>query len=173
MICNASVIAFGLLGGTALPLGAHDLEAESLSAADLLDAKESITIGSSKLRLTAEIWRDFMPMALADDSAAARAALAATRGMMIGVKVIDEGGKSLPKSLHAEVVYVVQGDRIWQSSAIEQRRNESNPSVLDLEIRKGPQWEPRSFVDIFVRIKDGNGAPFLLVVHHQIINVAE
>jgi hypothetical protein len=39
-------------------------------------------------------------------------------------------------------------------------------------IRKGPQWEPRSFVDIFLRITDGKGAPFLLVVKHQTIDVA-
>jgi hypothetical protein len=111
-------------------------------------------------------------MPMADDSAAARAALAAARGRIASVRLIDEGGKPLPKSLHADEVYLVQGDRLWQTSAIEERRDESNPSTLEFVIRKGPQWEPRSFVDIFVRIKDGKGVPFLLVVHHQVINVA-
>jgi hypothetical protein len=113
-----------------------------------------------------------MPMALADDSAAARDALATARGIMATVKLINENGKPLPKSLHAKVVCVVQSDRIWQTSAIEERRDESNPSSLDFVIRKGPQWEPRSFVDVFVRIKEGNGVPRLLVIHHQIINAA-
>jgi hypothetical protein len=171
-ICNASVIALILIGGMAEPLGAREHRPESLSAADLLDARESIAVGSLKLRLTAYLWRDFMPMAVADDSAAAREALAAARGMMVSVKLIDENGKPLPKSLHAEVVCVVQGDHIWQTSAIEESRDESNPSSLGFVIRKGPQWEPRSFVDVFVRIKEGNGVPLLLVVHHQIINAA-
>ncbi len=84
-------------------LGARELKSESLSAANLQDAQESIAVGSLKLRLTAYLWRDFMPMALADDSAAAREALAAARGMMASVKLVDENGKPLPKSLHAEV----------------------------------------------------------------------
>jgi hypothetical protein len=172
MICNATAIALGLFGGVVLPLGAHDLKSELLSAADLQDARESIAVGSSKLRLTASIWRNFMPMALADDSAAARDALAARRGIMATVKLINENGKPLPKSLHAEVVCVVQGDRIWQTSAIEENRDESNPSSLDFVIRKGPQWEPWSFVDVFVRIKEGKRVPLLLVIHHQIINAA-
>jgi hypothetical protein len=172
MFCNAIVIALGLIGGMARPIGAHELKSESLSAADLLDARESIAIGSLNLRLTAYLWRDFMPMALADDSAAAREALAAARGMIAIVKLIDENGKPLSKSFHAEEVCIVQGDHIWQTSAIEERRDESNPSSLDFVIRKGPQWEPRSFVDVFVRIKEGSGVPLLLVVHHQIIDVA-
>jgi hypothetical protein len=90
--------------------------------------------------------------------------------MIAIVKLIDENGTPLPKSLHAEVVCVVQGDHIWQTSAIEERRDESNPSSLDFVIRKGPQWETRSFVDVFVRIKEGDGVPRLLVVHHQIID---
>jgi hypothetical protein len=170
MICNASVIALSLMGGMARPLGAHELKSDSLSAADLLDARESIAVGSLKLRLTAYLWRDFMPMALADDSAAAREALAAARGMMASVKIIDQNGKPIPKSLHAEVACVVQGDHIWQTSAIEESRDD--PSSLGFVIRKGPQWEPRSFVDVFVRIKEGNGDTLLLVVHHQIINAA-
>src|ERR1700722_14947389 len=106
MICNASVIALSLMGAMPPPLGARELKSESLSAADLQDAQESIAVGSLKLRLTAYLSRDFMPMALADDSAAAREALAAARGMMASVKLIDENGKPLPKSLHAEVVCV-------------------------------------------------------------------
>jgi|SRR5665213_525232 len=172
MVCNASVIALSLMGGTAPSLGAREPKSESLSAADLQDAQESIAVGSWKLRMTAYLWRDFMPMALPDDSAAAREALAAARGMMASVKLVGENGKPLPKSLHAEVVCVVQGGHIWQTSAIEESRDESNPSILSFVIRKGPQWEPRSFVDVFVRIKDGNGVPLLLVVHHQIINAA-
>jgi hypothetical protein len=156
MICSAGAIAFGLFGGIALPFGTHDLKSDSLSSANLVDARESISIGGSKLRLTAYLWRDFMPMALADDSAAARAASAAARGMIASVKLTDEDGKPLPKSLHADEVYVVQGDRIWQTSAIEERGDESNPSTLEFVIRKGPQWEPRSFVDIFLRIKNGS-----------------
>jgi hypothetical protein len=172
MICNASGIALSLMGGTAPPLGARELKSESLSAADLQDAQESVAVGSLKLRLTAYLWRDFMPMALADDSVAAREALAAARGMMASIKLIDENGKPLPKSLHAEVVCVVQGDHIWQTSAIEESRDESDPSTISFVIRKGPQWKPRSFVDVFFRIKEENGVPLLLVVHHQIINAA-
>jgi len=91
---------------------------------------------------------------------------------MASVKVFDENGKPIPKSLHAEVVYAVQGDHIWQTSAIEESRDESNPSSLDFVIRKGPRWKPGSYVDVFARIKEGKGVPVLLVVHHQIIGSA-
>jgi hypothetical protein len=94
-------------------------------------------------------------------------ALAAARGLIVTVRLIDEGGPPLPKSFHVEMVYVIQGDQIWQTSEIEQGRNQS-----EFVIRKGPQWEPRSFVDIFLRITDGKGAPFLLVVKFQTIDVA-
>lgn len=170
--CSASVIALCLTTAIATPLGVRELPSEPLSAADLQDAKESVTLGSLKLRLTAYLWRNFMPMGLADDSAAARDALAAARGMMASVALVDENGKSLPKSLHAEVVCVVQDSHIWQTSAIEESRDESNPSTLSFVVRKGPHWEPRSYVDVFVRIKERNGAPLLLVAHHQIINAA-
>jgi hypothetical protein len=172
VICNASVIALGLIGGTAHPLSANDLNSESLSAADLPDARESIAVGDFNLRLTAHLWRDFMPMSLADDSAAAREALAAARGLIAIVKLIDENGKPLPTSLHLEVICVVQDDHIWQTSAIEERRDDSDPSSRDFVIRNGPQWAPRSFADVFVRIREANGVPHLFVVHHQIIEAA-
>jgi hypothetical protein len=172
MICSASVIALGLIGGITGLLSANELNSESLSAADLPDARESIAVGGFNLRLTAQLWRDFMPKGLADDSAAASEALAAARGMIVIVKLIDESGKPLPISLHAEVICVVQDDHIWQTSTIEERRDESNPSSLDFVIRKGPKWAPRSFADVFVRIREGNGVPLLLVAHHQIIEAA-
>ena len=62
MLCNASVIAFSLLGGTLLTFGADDLRSGSKSTPDLSDARESVAIGSSRLRLTADVWRNFMPM---------------------------------------------------------------------------------------------------------------
>jgi hypothetical protein len=51
MIFNASIIALGLIGGMARPLGAHELKSKSLSVADLLDARQSVAVGSLNLRL--------------------------------------------------------------------------------------------------------------------------
>jgi hypothetical protein len=172
-IFSSSAIVWSLSSGNASPLGANDLESNQLLGADLSAARESITIGSSRLRLTAYLWRDFMPMGVPDDSESSRAALAAARGMIAKIELSAEGDAPLPKSLHAEVVYVVQDDRIWQTRQIEERRDHSNCSSVDLVIRNGPQWKPSSFVDVFVRIADGTSIPQLLVVQHQVINRAE
>jgi hypothetical protein len=166
---KAGTIALSLFSGIAFPLAADDLKADPPSAADLLNARETISVGGLRLRLAAYAWRDFMPMGMPDNSDASLAAVAAARGLIVSVDLNDEGNKPLPKSLHVEAVYVVQGDQIWQTSAIEERPDDSKPSNLGFVIRKGPQWEPGSFIDIFARIKGGPGDSIVLVIKHQII----
>jgi hypothetical protein len=170
LICRTT-IALGLFWSVGLPLGAHVPESESLSAADRRNARESIILGTSNLRLTANVWRDFMPAALLDESVPGEDAVAPVRGIIATVKIFDKSGKPLPKSLQPKMVYLVQGERIWQTSAIQESRDESTPSTLDLAIQQGPQWEPQTFVDVFVRIAEGKGVSHLLVIRHQVIEV--
>jgi hypothetical protein len=146
MIGIASVTAAYSVIVSGLALSASYSDQNSLSLAGLRNAQETYFIGNSLLRLKAYIWRDFMPMAVSEDSKETRAAVENARGMRASVQLIDENGTALPATLHAETMCIVQGDRVWETNAIEERRDESNSSICDLEIRKGPQWQPRSYV---------------------------
>jgi hypothetical protein len=73
-------------------------------------------------------------------------------------------------SKQAEPPLIIQRDQVWTTNAIEERRGELNASSCEFAIAKGPMWEPASYVDVVISLKDGKGAPSLLAIRHQIIN---
>jgi hypothetical protein len=167
----AYIFLWTLLGGNALALPAPDGKLESLQAAP--HAEEVLSLGNSVLRLQAYIWRDFMPMALPEDPVEAKAAVARARGMIASIKLVDINGNPLPPKLHAVSVWIVQGDQVWQTNSIEERCDDSNQSTCDVIVRKGPQWQPRTYVDLVVEFKGEKGKSFLLALRHQIIKATE
>jgi hypothetical protein len=63
----------------------------------------------------------------------------------------------------------MQGDQVWTTNEIEERRGELNPSSCEFVIAKGPTWEPASYVDVVISLKNEKGAASLLAIRHQII----
>jgi hypothetical protein len=135
----------------------------------LQHAQEILTLGESVLRLKAFIWRDFMPIGVPDDPNEARAVVADARGMRAIIQLIDDKGTPIPSTLHADTVWIFQGDEIWTTNSIEERRGELDASSCEFAIAKGPMWQPSSYVDVVIGLKDGKGATYLLAIRHQIV----
>jgi hypothetical protein len=111
-----------------------------------------------------------MPIGVPDDPNEARAIVADARGMRAIIQLIADKGTPVPSTLHADTVWIIQRDQVWTTNAIEERRGELNASSCEFAIAKGPMWEPASYVDVVISLKDGKGAPSLLAIRHQIIN---
>jgi hypothetical protein len=135
----------------------------SQQLAFLRDAKETMLIEGSTLRLQASIWRNFMPVIIDPNSTR----LGAT------ISLIDVNERPVPPTLHAETVWVVQGGRVWKTNKVEEREgDDANPSIRSFTVGNGPKWLTQSYVDVFVRIADKNGVHYLLVLRRQIIGRA-
>ena len=170
--CAASITAAYYVFATAQATANSDSYVDSRSLVSLQQAPEVLTIGESVLRLKAFIWRDFMPMGVPDDPNAARAVVADARGMRASIQLIDDKGTPIPSMLHADTVWIIQGDQIWTTKAIEERRDALNSSRCEFAIAKGPMWQPSSYVDVVIGLKDGKGATSLLAIRHQIIKAS-
>jgi hypothetical protein len=129
------------------------------------NAPESLNDGNSVFRLQAYIYRNFAPLATSQDDAGLAAREKHT-SMIAIVTLMDEHGMPMPPTLHAEKIWVLQGESVWETSTIEERRNDTR---CDFVVRDGPKWQPRSAVDVIVRLQDGNGKSFLLAIRHQAI----
>jgi hypothetical protein len=88
------------------------------------------------------------------------------------ISLIDVNEKPVPPTLHAETVWVVQGDRVWKTNKVEREGHDANPSIRGFTVSSGPKWPTQSYVDVFMRIADQNGGHYLLVLRHQIIGRA-
>jgi hypothetical protein len=67
-----------------------------------------------------------------------------SRRMNASFRLIAEDGTPLPSMLHAETVRIVEGNRVWETNAIEERLAELNPPSRDFVIRDGPKWQSMS-----------------------------
>jgi len=126
-------------------------------------AKEKMVIEGATLRLQASIWRNFMPVIIDANSTRLRAT----------ISLVDVNEKPVPPTIHAETVWVVQGDRVWKTNKVEEDEgDDANPSIRSFTVGNGPKWPTQSYVDVYVRIADQNGVHYLLVLRHQIIGRA-
>lgn len=131
------------------------------------DAPERLVDGKSVLRLRASIWRDFMPFATSLSGSEKLAARSKHTSMNAIITLTDEHGTPLPQSLHAETIWILQGDAAWKTSAIEERRNAEVFSDCEFVIHDGPTWQLGSQVDVIIRLKDRSGKTSLLAIRHQ------
>lgn len=171
MLGLAYVVFWTLLGGNASAQAVPDEQLESLQAVP--HAEDILNLGKSVLRLQAYIWRDFMPMVFPEDPVEAKAAVARARGMIASIRLVDVNGNPLPPKLHAISVWIVQGDRVWRTNSIEEKCDDPDQSTCDVIVRKGPQWQPRTYVDLVVEFKGEYGKGFFLALRHQIIRATE
>jgi len=89
------------------------------------------------------------------------------------ISLVDVNEKPVPPTIHAETVWVVQGDRVWKTNKVEgDEGDDANPSIRSFTVGNGPKWPTQSYVDVYVRIADQNGVHYLLVLRHQIIGRA-
>jgi hypothetical protein len=159
-------ILFALATMLCLNMGvqvAADSAQGSASASELSGVPESVSFGKAVLSLSAYIWRDFMPIAVAQESD-----LAAAKGgrpMVARIQLMSQNDMPMPSRLRAEVVWIVQGDLVWETKPFEERSGDSGS--YEFVIRGGPKWQPGSYVDVVVRLVDERGATLKLALRHQ------
>jgi hypothetical protein len=86
--------------------------------------------------------------------------------MIATITLTDDHGLPVPPTLHAEKIWILQGESVWETNTIEESRNDTR---CDFVVRNGPKWQPGSSVDVIVRLTDGNGRRFLLAIRQQTI----
>lgn len=85
---------------------------------------------------------------------------------MVVFNLIWRSGTRRPSPpFHAQKVWVVQGRSVWETSDIEQ-----SGDALDGErmtVRGGPNWTPRSLVDVIVRLVDDQGKTIDIAIRNS------
>ena len=141
--------------------------ATSVSVSELRKVPASVSVSSAVLRLQAEAWRDFMPRARTPTDPPG--APDGGRPMAVFFQLIHAGPRPT-QPLHARTVWVLQGDSVWETSAIQQ----SGDALDDVKmwVGGGPYWSPRSHVDVIVRFTDDQGKTFDLAARDQLIQAS-
>jgi hypothetical protein len=85
--------------------------------------------------------------------------------MVARIQLTSQNGIPLPSRLRAEIVWIIQGELVWETKTIEARSDESGS--YEFVIRGGPKLEPGSYVDVVVRLVDEKGTTLNLALRHQ------
>lgn len=112
-------------------------------------------LGAGETEVGSNIQRDFMPFATSLSGSEKLAARSKHTSMNAIITLTDENGTPLPQSLHAETIWILQGDAAWKTSAIEERRNAEVLSDCEFVIHDGPTWQLGSQVDVIIRWHSG------------------
>jgi len=134
---------------------APGIDAEMPDLAVLRAAPTTLELEARTLVLTAQLWRDFMPISPPDGRPLA--------GLVtLGARV----GQALPPDLNVERVWVLNAPEVWTSPVTARWDDGSDPSVAAWAVQDGPKWGPGIAVDVVVRLRDAAGRPYLLQAPH-------
>ncbi len=98
-------------------------------------APESALVDGRELRLSAELWRDFQPMAPPDG-----------QGLMAALSIGADDGLPLPGDVAISGVWVLNDKERWAPAF-------SGPAgMLVANLTDGPKWAPGTQVDVVVRL---------------------
>jgi len=140
----------------------------SVSPSTLRRVPASVAISSGVLQLQAEAWRDFMPVCMM--GTARQCAPDGGRPMMVVFNLIFRSGTRPRTPLHAQKVWVVQGKSVWETTNIEQPGDALDD--VRMTVRGGPNWTPRSLIDVIVRFVDDQGRTIDIAVRKQPIRAS-
>lgn len=140
----------------------------SVSSKDLRNAPTMIVVGNRTLRLSAELWRDFMPGPARPDGSP----------LNVGVRITSDDKQPLPTGLRIHRIWVLNGEEIWdisnlrgQKSGLVQEKDQwvgcGVTSLCQFSVSGGPRWEPGIYVDVVVRLSDSEGKEHLLRAPNQ------
>jgi hypothetical protein len=128
--------------------GADRLDPERGVLTRLLSTPDTIAIEGREIRLDVFLWRDFMPMA--DTKLQGTLTLRTVQG------------DRLPDRVAIDRVWVVNGDRVWETQPTGEERN-NPPELNEAIVRRGPTWEVGSSVETVVQLRDRlTGQTYLL-----------
>lgn len=140
----------------------------SVSLSTLRRVPTSVYISSAVLELEAEAWRDFMPARMLDTEP--QGASDGGRPMMVAFNLRCRGGTWPSARLHAQKVWVLQGKSVWETSDVEPLGDAIEG--VRMTVRGGPNWKPRSLVDVIVRFVDDQGKTIDIAIRKQPIRAS-
>jgi hypothetical protein len=133
----------------------------SLPLDDLLTAPLVVEINGRQFRLETDVWRDMMPPIDPDGSR-----------LIVAAYITAVDGQPFPAELDGTRVWVINGDKVWETTFVEEARPRDSTHLNQLEkiARGGPKWEVGAQVEVVVRVT-ASTAPFrLLRATKQVIN---
>lgn len=134
----------------------------SLPLDELLAAPLTVEFDGRTFALETFLWRDFMPGIGPEGS---------LLGAVVELTAVD--GQPFPDEIDADRLWVINGERVWETSFSGQSRPR-NPSRLD-QLEKsaagGPRWDVGTEVDVVVRVTRPPGSPRLLRATKQKIGM--
>jgi hypothetical protein len=125
----------------------------------LLSAPDTILVQGRYLTLATALWRDFMPVSPPEG-----------KPLIAVISVTATDTTPLPPSITADAVWIVYEDQVWKSWLANPGTPEQRPNQIVRVARDGPTWGPNVFVDVIVRILDGEGTGQLLRASNQPIH---
>lgn len=133
----------------------------SVPVEQLLAAPEEVGVAGQHYVLETSLYRDFMPPAPADGWP-----------MRAFVWLTEADSLEIPSTIDMNTLWVIRdGQEVWQTGF----RDDYQPSLpppphqLKKSAEGGPKWTPRIFVDVVVRIVDGEGNVYLLRAAEQLV----
>jgi hypothetical protein len=127
----------------------------------LRSAPSSVEVEGRTLALTAELWRDFMPISPPDG-----------KPMTASLRIATQSSDPLPEGVQADSVWVLFGEHVWETIAVEQGPRTAAASGFEIVASEGPKWGPEVQVDVVVRVVDGQGRVHLLRAPNQNVSRA-
>jgi len=121
-------------------------------------ATARVTAAKAELRLTAYLWRDFMPVSPPDGKPLAAA-----------LSITTADSSAFPADLRADAAWVLNGADVWATWVSETAGRAPGDPTLHVLVNGGPKWDPGTLVDVVVRLRDGSGAAWYLGVKRQTI----
>ncbi|PRX18429.1 TetR family transcriptional regulator [Actinoplanes italicus] len=87
------------------------------------------------------------------------------------VRVATDKKRILPSHLRADRILVVHGDEVWVAPLVEAPATRTSRE-FSAGVGLGPRWEPRSLVDVVVRLRAADGSSGLIRLIDQVIGTS-
>lgn len=117
-----------------------DFLTPGISAEDLIQTPETLSIDGREFILESYLWRDFMPISPPDG-----------KPLIAIIWIVASDSLAVPAQLEAGRIYVVFGEDVWESE-LAATGSSGEEYKLERIARNGPKWGPDVFVDVIVRV---------------------
>jgi hypothetical protein len=121
---------------------------QDIPVAQLQASPDTIIVEGRLLCLSTYMWRDFQPISSPDG-----------KPLIAIIYVTATDTARLPSSISADAVWIVHNDQVWKSWLSDESipPSELKPNRIVKIAREGPKWGPHVYVDVIVRVVDGQG----------------
>ena len=116
---------------------------------EILSAPNEIVVGTTELRLTTSLWRNFQPSPSPD-----------TR-LFAQLRIESPAGGVVPSGLQIDKAWLVLGDEAWISIP-RPEAPPSTPNSVEYMSRGGPEWPIGGLVTAVIQLRDANNNVSLL-----------